>query len=152
MCYLLKCNCQFNPIITDAVLVNIWFDTFFYTDVDNLFKIYLLIHMQTQPCKHWIQHFCFLFYLVILSRLNVDRSGGAWCPKQQIAENVKEYIQINFTNVSVISGIATQGRYGNGRGQEYAEQFKLEYWQSELEIWHIYRQRDGNDVSTWWES
>ncbi len=61
---------------------------------------------------------------------------------------MKEYIQINFTNVSVISGIATQGRYGNGRGQEYAEQFKLEYWQSELKIWHIYRQRDGNDVST----
>lgn len=78
--------------------------------------------------------------------MNIDRSGGAWCPKQQITENVKEYIQINFANVSVISGIATQGRYGNGRGQEYAEQFKLEYWRSELELWHIYRQRDGNDV------
>ncbi len=81
-----------------------------------------------------------------VDRLNIDRSGGAWCPKQQIAENVKEYLQINLANVSVINGIATQGRYGNGRGQEYAEQFKLEYWRPELDLWHTYRQRDGNDV------
>ncbi|XP_046642063.1 discoidin domain-containing receptor tyrosine kinase B-like isoform X2 [Daphnia pulicaria] len=80
------------------------------------------------------------------ARLNIDRSGGAWCPKQQIAENVKEYLQINLANVSVINGIATQGRYGNGRGQEYAEQFKLEYWRPELDLWHTYRQRDGNDI------
>lgn len=51
-----------------------------------------------------------------------------------------------MANVSVINGIATQGRYGNGRGQEYAEQFKLEYWRPELDLWYTYRQRDGNDV------
>lgn len=59
---------------------------------------------------------------------------------------MKEYLQINLANVSIINGIATQGRYGNGRGQEYAEQFKLEYWRPELDLWHTYRQRDGNDV------
>ena len=79
-------------------------------------------------------------------RLNIDRSGGAWCPKQQIAEHVKEYLQINLVNVSVISGIATQGRYGNGRGQEYAEQFRLEYWRPELALWRSYRRWDGNEV------
>ncbi len=87
-----------------------------------------------------------VIYVYLFDRLNLDRSGGAWCPKQQIAENVKEYLQINFVNVSVISGIGTQGRYGNGRGQEYAEQFRLEYWRPELAHWRTYRRWDGNDV------
>lgn len=87
-----------------------------------------------------------IFLFIKTYRLHIDRSGGAWCPKQQIAENVKEYLQINFVNVSVISGIATQGRYGNGRGQEYAEQFRLEYWRPELALWRTYRRWGGNDV------
>lgn len=80
-------------------------------------------------------------------RLHVDRSGGAWCPKQQIAESVNEFLEIDFSAESVISGIATQGRYGNGRGQEYAEAFRLEYWRPELSTWKPYRRWDGNEVS-----
>ena len=76
----------------------------------------------------------------------MDRSGGAWCPKQQIAENVNEFLEIELNSVSVISGIATQGRYGNGRGQEYAEAFRLEYWRSELSQWRPYRRWDNNEV------
>lgn len=77
----------------------------------------------------------------------MDKSGGAWCPKQQIAESINEFLEIDFSTVSVISGIATQGRYGNGRGQEYAEAFRLEYWRPELSLWHPYRRWDGNEVS-----
>ena len=85
---------------------------------------------------------------IILKRLHVDKSGGAWCPKQQIAENVNEYLQIDLGNVTVISGIATQGRYGGGRGQEYAEQFRLEYYRPELSQWRSYRRWNGNEVRT----
>lgn len=80
------------------------------------------------------------------NRLHVDRNGGAWCPKQQIAENVIEYLQIDLGNITVISGIATQGRYGNGRGQEYTEQFRLEYFRPELSVWRPYRRWDGKEV------
>jgi len=89
----------------------------------------------------------------------VEKSGGAWCPKQQIAENVNEYLQIELAAAGggnqsdssvgasvVISGIATQGRWGNGRGQEYAEQFRIHYWRPELAIWRLYRSWNGDEV------
>ena len=28
----------------------------------------------------------------------------------------------------VVTSVLTQGRFGNGRGQEYAEAFKIKYW------------------------
>lgn len=82
-----------------------------------------------------------------LDRLDIDRNGGAWCPKQQIAENVLEYLEIDLRNVSVVSAIATQGRYGNGRGQEYAEAFRLEYWRPQLKQWRPYKRWDGSQVT-----
>lgn len=80
------------------------------------------------------------------ARLDIDRSGGAWCPKQQISRDVVEFLQIDFNRTVVISGIATQGRYGNGRGQEYAEAFRLEYWRPELGQWRRYRRWDASEV------
>ena len=42
------------------------------------------------------------------SRLNHDRHGGAWCPKPAIAEDVKEWLQVDLGAVHVVTGIVTQ--------------------------------------------
>ena len=41
-------------------------------------------------------------------RLNQDRHGGAWCPKNAIQENVKEWLQVNLHRVHIITGLVTQ--------------------------------------------
>ena len=45
---------------------------------------------------------------MIFFRLNKDRHGGAWCPKNAIKENTKEWIQVNLQKVHVITGLVTQ--------------------------------------------
>ena len=52
---------------------------------------------------------------IILSRLNHDRHGGAWCPKPAIAEDVKEWLQVDLGAVHVVTGIVTQVRKEKGR-------------------------------------
>lgn len=47
----------------------------------------------------------------------------------------------------VITGTGTQGRFGNGQGQEYAEAYVLEYWRPKLGKWVRYRFADGQEVS-----
>lgn len=62
-------------------------------------------------------------------RLNRELHGGAWCPSSQINQTNSghEWIQINLTEPFVITKIATQGRFGNGMGVEFAEVFWLNY-------------------------
>ena len=43
-------------------------------------------------------------------RLNQDRHGGAWCPKNAIKEDIKEWLQINLHGVHIITGLVTQVR------------------------------------------
>ncbi|XP_030749346.1 discoidin domain-containing receptor 2-like [Sitophilus oryzae] len=79
-------------------------------------------------------------------RLKVEKAGGGWCPKQQIEKGVREYIQVDLQEVHVITGIETQGRYDRGRGQEYVEEYLLEYWRPGLEEWKEYRRWDGKHI------
>ena len=50
------------------------------------------------------------FHVHHLFRLNHDRHGGAWCPKPAIAEDVKEWLQVDLGAVHVVTGIVTQVR------------------------------------------
>ncbi|XP_066156834.1 discoidin domain-containing receptor 2-like isoform X1 [Euwallacea fornicatus] len=79
-------------------------------------------------------------------RLRVERAGGGWCPKQQIEKGVREYIEIDLGEVHVITGVQTQGRYDRGRGQEYVEEYLLEYWRPGLEEWKEYKRWDGKHI------
>ncbi|XP_065225267.1 discoidin domain-containing receptor 2-like isoform X2 [Planococcus citri] len=81
-------------------------------------------------------------------RLRVERAGGAWCPKQQIESDVREYLEIDLTVVHTITGIQTQGRYDHGRGQEYAEEYSVEYWRPSLNKWKKYKRWDGKEIIT----
>ncbi|KOB69236.1 Epithelial discoidin domain-containing receptor 1, partial [Operophtera brumata] len=57
--------------------------------------------------------------------LNQDIKGGAWCPRNQITTESTEWLEIDLHTVHVITGAGTQGRFGNGQGQEYAEAYIL---------------------------
>ncbi|KAH1002203.1 hypothetical protein HUJ04_008314 [Dendroctonus ponderosae] len=76
-------------------------------------------------------------------RLRVEKAGGGWCPKLQIEKGVREFIEINLGVVHVVTGVQTQGRYDRGRGQEYVEEYLLEYWRPGLLEWREYKRWDG---------
>ena len=86
------------------------------------------------------------------ARLRKDHFGGAWCPKKTIAPGVREWIQIDLKKPYRLTRTATQGRYGSGRGQEYAEAFQLEYWRpgfgNESDSWITYKNHSGHTVRT----
>lgn len=83
-------------------------------------------------------------------RLNRELNGGAWCPAIQLNSQTsgQEWIQVNLTSHHVITKIATQGRFGNGMGVEYAESFWLNYTRDGLN-WINWRNQDGEMVSCW---
>lgn len=81
-------------------------------------------------------------------RLNSERGGGGWCPKQPLEKGIREYLQVDFGQVHVVSGIQTQGRNNKGRGLEYVEEYTIEYWRPGLPEWHTYHTWDLKEVST----
>lgn len=77
----------------------------------------------------------------------MDKTGGAWCPKQQVERGVREYLEVDLGDVYVLTGVETQGRYDRGRGQEYVEEYTIEYWRPGLGEWKQYSRWDGKQVS-----
>lgn len=80
-------------------------------------------------------------------RLKQERNGGAWCPKQQVTTEPHDWLEIDLHTVHVITATATQGRFGNGQGVEFAEAYILEYWRPKLGKWVRYRDVRGEEVS-----
>ncbi|XP_018915516.2 LOW QUALITY PROTEIN: discoidin domain-containing receptor 2 [Bemisia tabaci] len=79
-------------------------------------------------------------------RIRSEILGGAWCPKQQITTESREWLEIDLHSVHVITAAETQGRFGNGQGQEFAEAYLIEYWRPKLGKWVRYRDVKGNEV------
>lgn len=82
----------------------------------------------------------------MFARLNSDASGGAWCPAKQLDSEVSgsEWIAVNLTNIRyTITGLATQGRFGNGMGVEFAEEYWIEYSRDGGLTWTKWRNRKG---------
>jgi len=48
----------------------------------------------------------------------------------------------------VITSVETQGRFGNGQGQEFTEAFLIDYWRPKLGKWVRYRNITGHEVNT----
>ncbi|XP_076351974.1 discoidin domain-containing receptor 2-like isoform X2 [Tachypleus tridentatus] len=80
------------------------------------------------------------------ARLEQEVNSGAWCPSKQIHKDTQEYLEINLRTLHVITQVATQGRFGNGQGQEFAEHYKLEYWRPGVHHWILYRNRTGHEL------
>jgi hypothetical protein len=81
----------------------------------------------------------------LFSRLNTDVSGGAWCPQTplDLEKSGTEWIQVNLTNRFVVTGISTQGRFGNGVGIEYVQEFWIEYSRNQGQTWIKWKDRKG---------
>ena len=58
--------------------------------------------------------------------------GGAWCPRSVIQEGTEEWLEINLHRPFRITATETQGRFGGGQGQEFAEFYQLQYWRQSL--------------------
>ncbi|KAI4501531.1 hypothetical protein M0802_003408 [Mischocyttarus mexicanus] len=82
-----------------------------------------------------------------LARLKTESLGGAWCPKNQITKEAKEWLEIDLHTVHLITATATQGRFGNGQGVEYSEAYLLEYWRPRLGKWVRYRDIKGQELT-----
>ncbi|XP_011346909.1 discoidin domain-containing receptor 2 isoform X2 [Ooceraea biroi] len=81
-----------------------------------------------------------------LARLKSEHLGGAWCPKDQITSEAREWLEIDLHTIHLITAIATQGRFGNGMGVEFAEAYMLDYWRPRLGKWVRYRDIKGKEV------
>lgn len=77
----------------------------------------------------------------------MEQAGGAWCPKNPVEKDIREFIQIDLGSPHVVTGVQTQGRYDHGRGQEYTEEYILEYWRPGLRDWKQYYGGNGKAVS-----
>lgn len=83
---------------------------------------------------------------MIYFRLRNDKNGGAWCPRQMVSRDAKEYLEINMDDLHVVTGVRTQGRFGNGQGQEYAEEYMIEYWRPGFVKWTRWKNRESKEV------
>jgi discoidin domain receptor family protein 2 len=90
-----------------------------------------------------------IIWAKILFRLHSDSSGGAWCPAKPVSRDSEntEYLEVDLGSMHVISKTLTQGRFGNGRGQEYAEAYKIQYWRPGMVNFIDYRDSLGRMVS-----
>lgn len=79
-------------------------------------------------------------------RLRKETAGGAWCPKSQIERGIREWLQVDLPGAHVITGVQSQGRYDHGRGQEYVEEYTLEYRRPGFLEWHRYKRWDNKEV------
>ncbi|XP_027199924.2 discoidin domain-containing receptor 2-like [Dermatophagoides pteronyssinus] len=80
------------------------------------------------------------------ARLNKDKSGGAWCPSKQLGPDTSgtEWIQVDLGSLHVVTGVATQGRFGKGLGQEFTEWYSLYYSRQTIPVkWIKWKSLDG---------
>lgn len=63
-----------------------------------------------------------------------------------VSSDAKEYLEIDLRQLHVITGSRTQGRFGNGQGQEYAEDYKIDYWRPGFTKWVRWKNRNGKEV------
>ncbi len=62
------------------------------------------------------------------------------------AVGVREWIELDLGRDYRVTATATQGRFGAGRGQEYAEAFVLEYYRNATGKWSTYRNHSKHEV------
>ena len=56
-----------------------------------------------------------MYQYSIHCRIRTESKGGAWCPGQQVSEDVYEYLEVDLQHLNIISLVETQGRFGNGQ-------------------------------------
>lgn len=80
-------------------------------------------------------------------RLRQEKGGGAWCPKNMVTKDIKEYLEVNLRRPRVLTSARTQGRFGNGHGVEYSEEYYFDYWRPGFSEWRRWKNRKAESVS-----
>lgn len=80
------------------------------------------------------------------ARIRTERNGGAWCPKTQIAREVYEFLEVDLSQLKIVTLVETQGRFGNGQGQEFATNYRLEYQRADDGRWFRYKNHNGSEI------
>jgi len=83
------------------------------------------------------------------ARLHNEERGGGWCPFGDIDKNTYEWLQIDLGRLTVVTAVATQGRYpwGNALGREFTKTYVLEYQREEGEAFMRWKDaRTGKEV------
>ena len=80
--------------------------------------------------------------------MNREEADGAWCPKEPMnyEKSGTEWIQVSLNQRFVITAIATQGRFGNGRGLEFTEEYYVEYSRDFGTTWSKWKNHRGQTV------
>lgn len=107
----------------------------------------ILTHLLLLLFIHFLKKFFVVLFGMVMSRVRVEKNGGAWCPRGQATQQARDYLEVELRSEHVITAVETQGRFGNGQGQEYAEHFLLEYWRDSLAKWVRYKHHNGNEVT-----
>nr|CAI5864948.1 unnamed protein product [Callosobruchus analis] len=65
-----------------------------------------------------------------------------------ISRDSKEYLEVDLEEEYVVTAVHTQGRFGNGQGQEYAEGYMIDYWRAGMAegAWKRWKNRVGKQV------
>ncbi|XP_042885478.1 discoidin domain-containing receptor 2-like [Penaeus japonicus] len=82
----------------------------------------------------------------IYGRAHVEAGGGAWCPRDMVYHEGKEFLEVNLGGLHVVAKVEVQGRFGNGQGREFARQYKLQFWRPGLAHWVTYRDGRGEEL------
>jgi len=98
-------------------------------------------------------------FSLVLFRLQSESGGGAWCPRPPVDRRAAlgskpEWLQVDLGGLRAVTLVATQGRFGGGRGVEYAEAYRLQYWRPGWPEgqFKTYRDALGREVSKCWLS
>ncbi|CAF1214235.1 unnamed protein product [Adineta steineri] len=88
------------------------------------------------------------------SRARTEQYGGAWCPLNQITSISTEWLEIQFENLTYLTQVETQGRFDNGQGREYADNYILMYTRSnsiknDQTLWIEYKPKNQQNNATW---
>ena len=61
--------------------------------------------------------------------------------------DTKEWLEVDLGAMHVVTAVLTQGRFGNGRGAEFTEAYKLHYWRPGMSNFIEYYDSIGRNVS-----
>lgn len=106
---------------------------------------------RTSPMRDDRSISCCLFWTC---SARTEQYGGAWCPLNTITSMPKEWLEIEFDNLTYLTQVESQGRFDNGRGKEYTEYFILMYTrmsstQRDPSQWIEYRPWSKERNSSW---
>ncbi|KAL3871570.1 hypothetical protein ACJMK2_039561 [Sinanodonta woodiana] len=80
------------------------------------------------------------------ARIRTELYGGAWCPKSAINKDSYEFLQVDLNRLMVITQVEVQGRFGNGKGKEYATHFLLQYQREDGGEWIHFRNKTDGEI------